>query len=600
METEKKKNRRELLTKKPFYRINADVGPKVDFARIQIGEQPVTNDKLVYDIVTQEDFLRELDPNAHAINDPNVYQNWVQRDEDGLYYETEWERHAFAFQQEILEDRLVRLTGNDIQFDLSDRTDNEENRQTFYKFKSIWAEKSMERAWYEIAKSVLSTGDGAFVGILDKGKFYWKVFSFLKGDTLYPHYDRKTGKLSVFARTYTEFGEDGDSHQYIDVWDDTYYYRLVDYSPNTDVSLNPTEAREEDEEVVIGDFKVTGYAVEEREKHGFDRIPVAYMRKDSGPCWSNSQEAVEHYELAFSRLAQSNSAFGLPILTLTNGNGGGKHIEELTMGDMSYAAKIFLIPSEGKAEFLQRQDASNAYKAQLDELKRKIYEMSMVVKAPELKSGDTPAAAIKLLYSDSYNKGMNETQEFDGCIDDMVWIFAWGAGIEKESRIGFMNLPLAHWIIVFIPVSENELTTILATGVQNGFCSKQTASEKFPYATPQEWYRCCQEKHDEQMDELLLQEQRLEIQNDANVEMQEELADIEVEKEAAVSANEATTEGGSRKTARKVQIRKGSGSGGGKRGRPSMSGAQWDRNGNEINPMTGKAYSKWDKWNASH
>lgn len=589
-------NKRELLTKKPFYRLNADVGEKTDFTREQMGEQPAIKDNLVYEIVTQSDFIRELDPNSHAINDRTIYQNWTQFDKDGLYYETEWERHAFAFQQEILEDRLVRLTGNDIQFDLSDRMESEDNRDTFYKFKSVWAEKSMERAWYEVAKSTLATGDAAFVGILDKGEFYWKVFSYMKGDELFPHYDRRTGRLSVFARTYNDYGDDGQSHSYIDVWDDKYYYRFVDSVP-TSVNETPTDGNGS-EETVIGDFIVTGYVREAKEVHGFDRIPVAYMRKDDGPCWSKSQEAIEHYELAFSRLAQSNSAFGLPILALTKGN--GKKIEELSMGDMSYAAKIFLIPSDGKAEFLQRQDASTAYKAQLDELKRKIYEMSMVVKAPELKSGDTPAAAIKLLYSDSYNKGMNETQEFDGCIDDIVHIFLWGAGIEYEMRLAFLNLPLSHWIIVFIPISENELTTILATGVQNGFCSRQTASEKFPYSTPAEWYRCKQEKHDEQMHELLLQEQKLDIQNDAQVELQEDLAEIEVDKEVAV-ANQTTTTDNSSNTSKKstkVQIRKGSGSGGsGKRGRPNMSGAQWDENRNKINPVTGRAYSKWDDLN---
>ena len=587
-----KTKKRELLTKKPFYRINAVVGSKMETPTSLVGEQPWVDDDLKYDIVTQADFMRELDPNSHAINDTSIYQNWVQNDEDGLYYETQWERHAFAFQQEILEDRLVRLTGNDIQFDLSGKIEDKETREDFYNFKGAWAEHSMERAWYSVAKSTLATGDAAFVGILSKGKFSWKTFSFLKGDRLYPHYDKRTGKLAVFARTYSDYGDDGNVHKYIDAWDEKNYYRFVDSVESSD------EAREEGgEETTIGDFLVSGYALEERTPHGFDRIPVAYRRCDTGPCWSNSQETIEHYELAFSRLAQSNSAFGLPILSLTSGN--GKNIEDLSMGDMSYAAKIFLLPSDGKAEFLQRQDASNAYKAQLDELKRKIYEMSMVVKSPELKSGDTPAAAIKLLYSDSYNKGMNETQEFDECIDDMVDIFAFGAGVEREMRLKFVNLPISHWIQIFIPISEGELASILATGVQNKFCSKQTASEKFPYATPQEWSRILQERHDEQAEELMMQEQRIEIQNDANVEMQEQLAEIETQQQAqpaqATGAKASTSSTNNSNGAPKAVIKKGSGSSGGRRGRPKeLLGVQWDDNRNKINPATGKAYSKWN------
>ena len=589
-------NKRELLTKKPFFRINPQGEVKIQQQITDIGERPPIIDKLVYDIVTQADFMRELDPNAHAINDKEIYQNWVQHEENGLYYETEWERHAFAYQQEILEDRLVRLTGNDIQFDLADKTESEENRKSYYKFKSLWASKSMERAWYEVAKSTLATGDAAFVGILDKGNFYWKVFTYMNGDELFPHYNRITGKLGVFARKYTDFGDDGESHNYIDVWDDKFYYRLVQDTPSTQEAQKTTDEEENEDGFVIGDFKASGYKKEYQKEHGFNRIPIAYMRKDSGPCWSNSQDSIEKFELAFSRLAQSNSAFGLPILTLVKGN--GRKIEELSMGDMSYAAKIFLLPSEGKAEFLQRQDASNAYKSQLDELKRKIYEMSMVVKSPELKSGDTPAAAIKLLYSDSYNKGMNESQEFDECIDDIVYIFRWGAGIENKTRLEFMNLQLYHWIQIFVPISEGEMTTILATGVQNKFCSKQTASEKFPYATPSEWDRIKQEEQEENQEELLLQEQKLDIQNDAQVELQEELSDIQIEQQVEVAKAQATATSipsSKKATASKAVIKKGSGSSGsGRRGRPNMSGAQWDDNRNKIDPVTGKPYSHWD------
>ena len=579
---------RSLLTKRPFFRINADVGVKNFAPRQNVNEQPVLTERINYDIVTQEDFLRELDPNSHAINDHTIYQNWVEH-EDGKFYETQWERYAFAFQREILEDRLVRLTGNDIQFDLSDRTESQDAREMYYKFKSIWAEKSMERAWFELAKSVLSTGDGAFAGILSKGKFYWKVFSFMKGDVLYPHYDRITGRLNVFARMYHDYDDNGSYRTYVDAWDDTYYYRFADF-------LDGDEDKEVQTSFRIGEFNLDGYYMEVKAAHNFNRIPIAYKRDDFGPCWSASQDTIEKYELAFSRLAQSNAAFGLPILSLS---GSGKSMKELAMGDMSYAAKIFLIPKDGEAKFLQRQDASGAYKAQLDELKRKIYEQSHVVKAPELKSGDTPAAAIKLLYSDSYNKGMNETQEFDGCIDDMVEIFSRGAGIEYKCHIAFQNLPITHWIIVFLPISENELTTILATGVQNGFCSKQTASEKFPYCTPQEWARIQGEKHDDKAQELLLQEQRLEIQNDAQVELQEDLSKIQTVQQVAVAKAQADIDSGDTPDSdepkpKKVRIKQGSGSQGKKRGRPNMSGRQYDEDRNW------EGRNNWGDYNSTH
>jgi hypothetical protein len=540
----------------------------------------MTNDKVFRIEVTQADFIRELDTDSHAINNRELYKSYMQKDEDGLYYEVDIPRYAFPFQQEILDDRLARLTGNDIQFDLADIDKGESGYETYDRFKAGWADKGMERAWHFLAKSVLSTGDGAFVGILEDGKFYWKVFSYSDGDILYPHYNKLTGRLEVFARQYQNYDDNGVTRNYIDVWDNTHYFRFVDKSEGNG---NNSETQQK-----VGGFNVDGYEIEFSKPHGFNRIPVAYKRNDSGPCWSQVQELIEHYEQSMSRLAQSNAAFGLPILSLV---GEGKEMEEIATSDMSYAAKILLIPSESKAEFLQRQDASNAYKSELDELRKKIYEGAMVVKAPELKSGDTPAAAIKLLYSDSYNKALLESQEYDECIKDVIEIFKWGYGVESEHRLAFMNTRITSYISPFIPINDAEVAQNLSVAVQNGFCSKQTASEKFYHSTPNEWERILKEKHDDDMHTLLIEEQRLQQQNEANIDMQEELSDIQTEQQIEVikaqNAENSNDDKKKKATVRKRNVATGRGA-----GRPRTVGTdKWGNRNNENN---------WDSWNTSH
>ena len=336
-----------------------------------------------------------------------------------------------------------------------------------------------------------------------------------------------------------------------------------------------------------------GAVIEEQKAHGFKEIPVAYHRREDGPVWSPSQETIEHREAAFSRLAQSNHDFGLPIMFL---KGKGKQIKEIATSDMSYASKIFIIPENEEAGFLNRQDASNAYKTELDMLEDKIYSQSMVIKAPELKSGDTPAAAIKLLYSDAYNKALLEIQEYDEFVCKMIEIFKFGYGVESENRLAFMNTRISFYVTPFIPINDQEVTTNLATAVQNGFLSKQTASEKFYFATPQEWKRIQAEKKAEQQQELLLQEQKLEIQTDAQIEVAEKEAEINTEQQIDTINAEQQIENGENPK-KKIRTRKGSvATGNGvKRGRPATSGKQWDEWGNEIDPTTGKAKSKWDK-----
>lgn len=550
-------------------------------------ERGVTHDKVIMNEVTQADFLRELDTESHAINNRDIYKTYWQKDEDGKFYEADFPRYAFPFQREILDDRLARLTGNDIQFDLADIDKGEKGWETYNVHKAGWADKSMERSWHYLAKSVLSTGDGALVGILDKGKFSWKALSFAYGDVLYPHYDRRTGRMNVFARQYTDTDEEGNIRNYVDAWDDTFYYR---YSQDLDrKDDNNTTSNSEG----IEGYDCEGYSLELKERHGFNRIPVAYKRCDEGPCWSAVQELIEHYEAAFSRLAQSNHEFGLPILGLY---GDGQEMQELATSDMSYASKIFLIPSDGKAEFLNRQDASGAYKTELDELRKKIYEGAMVVKAPELKSGDTPAAAIKLLYSDSYNKALLDSQEYDECMAEWVKIFKYGYGIECEKRLELTQTRIVFYIRPFIPINDQEVTNNLAMAVQNGFCSKQSASEKFYHSTPNEWDRILQEKHDEKMRELLVEEQRLEIQQENQIETQEQLADIQTEQQVQVieAQAEVNKENGDEEHARKARYRKGSVATGRGRGRPNR--LNTDKWGNR----TDGSENNWSRWNASH
>ena len=129
--------------------------------------------------------------------------------------------------------------------------------------------------------------------------------------------------------------------------------------------------------------------------------------------------------------------------------------------------------------------------------------------------------------------------------------------------------------------------------MQNGFLSKQTASEKSPYATPQEWNRILQEKKQEQEQELLMQEQKLIIQSEIAVDEAEKMAEID-----ASYSNETTTTNGTTtttKSARKVRGHKGSiAKGHGKTADGTYEKAGYDRWGNKD----GK--NGWEKWNRTH
>lgn len=568
---------RELLTKRPFTRVMPD--GHYDHGYVYDNDKEITApyDRIRRKIVTQEDFLRELDPAGHLINDKELYPDiWVKNEDDGRWYIQEIPRYAFSFQQIILIKHLTHLCGNDIQFELSDKKASDKATKTYTEHRNGWANKNMEIGWYKLVKSVKATGDGAFVGFMDNGKFGWKVLSFLDGDKLYPHYNLRTGKLDTFARQYTAVDEKGNvSKRYIDVWDDEFYYRFVaDGDPST-ITGKVVQA-------IVKAFSADGYKLEEKTLHQFDSIPVAYMRDDNGPCWTFSQEAIENYEHAFSNLAHSNHDFGLPIMYVK-----GEGSEVIESKDMSYASKIMFLPSDGEAGFLNRQDASNAYKGELDKLEESIYKQSFAVKTPELKSGDTPGVALKIMYSDAFEKAMNDAHEYDGCLDKIIDIFNWGYGIESESRLDFMNTNIRHYIEPYIHLNLSELTQNLNTAVLGGFLSKQTASEKLPYATPQEWERIQQEKHDADMHQLLVEEQRIEIQNEHAVEMQEEVAEIQTKQQVdVIKAQNENQEGEDEDepNAKVTKKKKGSVATGRRPGRPNLFNTdKWGNRPNENN-----------------
>ena len=493
---------KDIKTKRPWKRVRSD--GYLAHGQYLTGLINTPQDFLLFDIVTQGDFLRELHPSGHAINNNQYYPDITReeiyeiKDENGnptgqqgrRYYTEYVPRYAFAFQRVILIKQLVHLCGNDIQFDINVDDPTATQEETFSEIRKGWLKKNMEVAFYESAKSVKSTGDTAFVGYLDKGTFRWKVLSFLNGDTLYPHYNA-SGKLSVFARSYIDIDENGlEITEWLEVWDEKMFYR---FKRNGKDNQNIRD-------YVIKMFGFSGYKLVESLPHGFQSIPVAYKRDENGPCWSDSQNSIDGYEMSFSQMAQNNQAFGFPILYLQ-----GEDIQP-AQHDLNGTIKVLTMGTDDKAGFLDQPSGSESYQRQLEAFYKKIYEDSFTVIPPELKSGDLPAAALKTLYSPAYEKAMIDSQEYQPFLNDMVDIFLYGYGVEKGSTIDFQNLPMVSWIDPYVHVNNSAVMADLALGVQNGFVSKQTASKKASFYTDMgEWDKIIKEAKQQQEADLLYQ-----------------------------------------------------------------------------------------------
>lgn len=471
---------------------------------------------------TQDDFIRQYYPSAHKIFDPAYYPDIYRSIADPVYdadgnetgetvthiYKEVVPRFAFAFQQIITLKQLVHLTGHDIQFDLNTPTEDPAAKTNYQTILDGWLDKGMNHLFYDFAKSVKITGDSALVAYMENGKFGATVLSFLEGDKLYPHYGRD-GKLAVFARRYTDYDAEGNPVEYVEVWDKTHLHRLRSAS-STDINPVPITFGQGADTYRIEGFV---YASPEGARvHGFKEVPVVYLRDNNGPCWAPSQNSSDEFEIAFSQMAHNNKAFGEPILYLQGDNVSADH-------DINGTIKILTGGPDDKFGYLEGQSASESYMKELDDLHDRIYEQSFIVKPPQLKSGDLPAAALRILYSPAVEKAMNDTQFFNPALQGMKRLFLYGYGLEKEKTIDFASLPILVWIKPYTHVVESAVMADLAIGIQNKFVSRKTASERASFYTmSNEAQRLAEEAKADERADILAQYEAARYQEEINNE----------------------------------------------------------------------------------
>lgn len=434
---------------------------------------------LSYDTVTQADFIRQYHPYSHQVFDRSVYPDIYREvfepvlDEEGQEtgktvrntYVEHVPRYAFAFQQIITLKQLIHTTGNDTQFDLDGGSGEE--RAKLGTFRTGWSQSGIEYAWFKFVESVKRTGDGAVVGYFDNGVFGVRHLSYFDGSILYPQYDPYSGRMNLFARQYSAYdARGGKTTDWVEVWDDRNFRR---YRMGTGEGRNAKER-------ILGVFGINGYELVESKPHGFPFLPVVYYRDPVGACWTPAQGNCDGYDIAFSQLSHNNKAYGFPILGLKGDNIGTEH-------DLDGTIKMLTMGPDDDAKFLSANSASENFLKELDTLYKMIYETCFTVTPPSLKSGDLPAAALKILYSPAYEKAITDSQDLQPALDSLVKISKFGIGLQNRDTLGIGALMIKAWIKPYVHINESAVMQDLAVGIQNGFISRETASERASFYT---------------------------------------------------------------------------------------------------------------------
>ena len=427
-----------------------------------------TNAAYVYEtaqrqVMTQADFLREHDVNAHKINSLKYYPNAIMRDNEGKISAKIKSRIAVAYQERILTKRLVTLTGNNVDLKLANSKRSKADQELLNLFREGWDTHNLETCLYQAFKADGKTGDCAICFYMHNKQVGWRVFSYENGDVLYPHYDPMTGKLAVFGRKYAvRDSKDNEMVEYLDVYDDTFYMRYKKDKAGIKGTVNK----------VLGALGYDGWQIDQEPlRHGFSRIPIAYDRYGE-PFWANSQDSIDLYELTISQLAENNQAYALRILYAMGGE-----IELKTNLDGT-PSMINSSEPNAKVGFLEPADSSKSFELQLNILEKNIMRNSFASETPELKSGsDLSSPTIRMMMMDSYQKAQDDALHFQPFLDDVVELFKYGYGIECEKSSDFNNLMIKAEIFPYVFMSETEVVSNIVQSVAIGALSKRSASE---------------------------------------------------------------------------------------------------------------------------
>lgn len=492
---------RDLLTKQPFYRLSNGGRESQAYNKPQyVDNMKYTERKMMGSIMTQTDYLEEYYPFSHRVMSdfyfPEFYNYSTETNEEGKeeikFHREETFRIGSTLQGLITVQQLVHLTGNDIHFEVTDEDIDTKTEELYKAYQKGWLKKDMEVAFYELAKSVKVTADGAVVFFMNNKKFGWRVLSFLEGDTLFPHYDPITGKMNSFARKFSSYDEEGkEVISWVEVWDDIYLTRYK----QTTVGLKGAVSKVKD---YLG---MDGYEVVYRKSHGFTRCPVVYMRdKDNGPCWNNVQCLIDDYEVALSYFAKNNAGAALPSYKL---KGDDIEIE----GDPLGRIRAFTMGKDDDVSIIQPQGLSENYTKYVEYLLNEIFQGAFIVKQPELKSGDTPTGTMKLYYAPSLDKAELEAKDYKKVITDMQSLFCEGYGMEQSAITDYLDLNerLFGYIIPFVHENTSSLIADLVASKNAGILSTESATEHHPYSANNETSRITKEVKAEQQADRLYQ-----------------------------------------------------------------------------------------------
>lgn len=424
--------------------------------------------------VTQDQFVRELDPYSHDVlfdeNIPSICVK-VKKGRGDNYIELKTKRMAIPFQALIKREQVIYLTANKMDFTMLDTEPTETQRDNFILFKQFWDLRNQDGMKNKMVDTQLSYGDAGLLYYFDyKGRIKSRILSYADGFVLCPHNDQNGDRIleSVY---YID-----DNVEYIDSYDDKYMYRHV---RSSDISNSKN-----------------GWVLLSQTEHGFDEIPLITKRGDVA--WNNVQSNIEAYEELYNVFNAIQKRWGWGIFYIKGRfkDDGKKLAGNVVLNDTSTTGN-------GDAKFLTPPTPQGMIETLNLLLKTIQLGSSTTFILPEdiKMSGDVSGIAVHLTKEADIQNAMQKVIEWQNVADKMMRLFKFGLAKElvnsgkypyavTEFEDLHINAKFKYWR----PFSETEYNNMLISLVGAGILSKESGIELNTVSKPDEKSRVDNEK----------------------------------------------------------------------------------------------------------
>lgn len=463
-----------LRQKRPFTRGASRDGVSRRRPPMQIGET-IAADLPNYKsrVVTQEQFLRELDPNCHdVLFDENIPSICVKIGDDE-YRDVRYTRMAVPLQPVIKNKQVMHLATNPMQFTLMNTAPLQVDRENFIQIKQYWGLRNQDGMKYKMVDSQKSVGDAGLLYYFDyKGRIKSQLLSYVDGYVLCPHNDQNGDRIleSVYYRK--------DDIEYIDSYDDTYRYRYTNDGISSDGNSE--------------------WRWHEPVAHGFEEIPL--ITKRGKVAWDAVQPIIECYEELYNVFNAIQKRFGWGILYVK-----GRFKDDKRRIAGSVILNDASMDGTGDAKFLTPptpQGTLDTLSLMLESIQ--LGSSTTFILPKDIKmSGDVSGIAVQITQSMDLETANREAVEWQNVADKMLRLFKYGlakelvnTGVNPSAITDFERLNISAKFKVWQPRNDYEYNQMLAMLTNAGILSKESGIELNTESKPDEKERIRKENEE--------------------------------------------------------------------------------------------------------